>query len=121
VTPHGAVTTGELVQVRLNVTIDPDAPKGCYEVTDVLPSGLAPVVAPWTYYIDWDSRQFIPPYSVEGQRVSWCIDPEAPRKPLGYAARIVTPGTYRWEPAVVQSLQDPSIGAATELGAYVIR
>jgi uncharacterized protein YfaS (alpha-2-macroglobulin family) len=121
VAPDGAVDSGQLVRVRLDVTIDANAPDGCYEVTDLLPSGLAPVVATWDYFTDWDSRQFIPPYSVEGQRVSWCVDPEAPRKPLGYTARIVTPGTYLWEPALIQSLQDPTVGSATEAASYTIR
>jgi hypothetical protein len=121
VRPAATVPPGTLVQVRIRVTIDPNAPSGCYEVTDLVPSGLAPVVATWNYYGELDADdEFVRPYSVEGQRVSWCVDPKARRRPLGYSARIVTPGTYRWEPAVIQSLQEPSIGAATPPGSYVV-
>ena len=119
--PAETVQAGDLVQVRLRVSIAPNAPKGCYEVTDVLPSGLAPVVATWAPWVDSGADEFIRPYSVEGQRVSWCVNTGDRIRPLGYTARVVTPGTYRWEPAVVQSLQDPSIGSATPLGSYVIR
>lgn len=121
VRPAGSLPAATLVQVRLRVTIDPNAPGGCYEVTDLVPSGLAPIVATWDYYRSDSEQEFIQPYSVEGQRVSWCVDPKARPRPLGYVARVVTPGTYRWEPAVIQSVQEPSIGAATPLGSYVVQ
>lgn len=122
VRPAGSLPAATLVQVRLRVTIDPNAPSGCYEVTDLLPSGLAPIVATWDYWLESSSdAEFVRPYSVEGQRVSWCVDPKARPRPLGYVARVVTPGTYRWEPAVIQSVQEPSIGSATPLGSYVVQ
>jgi hypothetical protein len=45
------------------------------------------------------------PWRVEGQRVDFCVarDPKKPTQTLRYLARVVTPGTYRWEPALLQS------------------
>jgi hypothetical protein len=39
---------------------------------------------------------------------------------LGYSARVVTPGTYTWEPAVIQSVTAPSIGSSTPVISYTI-
>jgi uncharacterized protein YfaS (alpha-2-macroglobulin family) len=39
---------------------------------------------------------------------------------LGYSARVVTPGTYRWEPAVIQSVAAPSVGSSTPVESYTI-
>jgi uncharacterized protein YfaS (alpha-2-macroglobulin family) len=98
-------------------------PVGCYNVTDLLPSGLAPIAA----LPGWSDDPEVPrdataPYSADGQRVSWCVDPQISRNAkLAYRARVVTPGTYRWEPAVIQSTTAPSLGAATPASTYVIR
>jgi hypothetical protein len=85
-----------------------------------VPSGLAPVATP--LYGWGGDPQLIAPYEVEGQRVSWCVgrDPRRPTQRLGYAARVVTPGTYRWEPAVIQSLAAAELGASTEVTSYTI-
>ena len=39
---------------------------------------------------------------------------------LRYAARVVTPGTYRWEPAVIQSSIVPDHGMVLPAGKLVI-
>ena len=76
-------------------------------MTDRLPSGLAPLIR--TAQIDAESQPVaddaLAPYLVEGQRVAWGIGPPPTRREftLAYSARVVTPGTYRWEPATVQS------------------
>jgi hypothetical protein len=120
VTPAGTASVGQLVRVTIDLTIDRQAPRGCYQVTDLLPSGLAPVATTWAYWSEADDGVILP-YSVDGQRVSWCVDPRSLRRPLGYSARIVNPGAYRWEPAVIQSLQDPNIGSSTAPADYRIR
>jgi uncharacterized protein YfaS (alpha-2-macroglobulin family) len=107
------------------VSFGASAPKGCYQVTDLLPSGLAPVAA----LDDWQSQdadaartRVQMPYEVIGQRVSWCVDPTHGKSfTLGYSARVVSPGTYRWEPAVAQFGTAPTLGAATAEDSYTIR
>ena len=122
IAPAERAPADDLVGVTLNVSFGAGAPAGCYEVTDLVPSGLAPVIAPMGQW--WDGGggpQVIGPYAVEGQHVSWCVDPEMtdPIR-LSYSVRVVTPGTYTWEPAVIQSVAAPSIGSSTPATSYTI-
>jgi len=112
-----------LVKVRLRVDFDPTAPTGCWEVTDRTPSGLAPVASEAGWREDGQGEPgVIAPYEVAGQRVAWCLDPTKKRGyTLGYSARVVSPGTFTWEPAVVQSVAAPDVGATTPVTSYTIR
>lgn len=116
VSPTDHAPADALVRVTLDVTFDAEALEGCYQVTDLLPSGLSPVVATDS----WGDPDVITPYEVEGQRVSWCVGTDRATARLGYAARVVSAGTYRWEPAIVQHAAAPSIGASTPVATYTI-
>lgn len=122
VSPADHAPADDFVRVTLDVTFADGAPAGCYQVTDLVPSGLAPAVVPTGQW--WDGGggpRVIGPYAVEGQQVSWCVDPEMDEPiRLGYSARVVTPGTYRWEPAVIQSVAAPAIGSSTPAIAHTI-
>ncbi|HET9346777.1 MAG TPA: Ig-like domain-containing protein [Candidatus Limnocylindrales bacterium] len=106
VSPPGAIRSGDLVRVDIAVTFGPDASAGCHQVTDHVPSGLVPVgtVAAW---IDPDSEASLPdaglPYDQGGQLVQWCATPsvDRPTVQLRYYARVITPGAYVWQPAVI--------------------
>lgn len=70
------------------------------------PSGLAPM----EHYQDWSysdspAPSYVSPYAIEGQRVSFCVGPSTKSRTvkMRYFARIVTVGTFTWEPAVIQS------------------
>ena len=123
VTPDGSSGSTDIVHVRLEVSFGPQALLGCYDVTDTTPSGLAPLA--WTP--GWDevtngAGTVWYPWAVDGQRVSWCIDPLQGRRPvLTYSARVVSPGTYQWEPAIAQMAAASEIGAATATTTYTIR
>jgi hypothetical protein len=123
VTPADGAPDDHLVHVTLTVSFGAQAPGGCYRLTDLLPSGLAPVVAGAGWPDDEEEGQatVIGPYEIEGQRVSWCVSPQDPKHVYGYSARVVTPGTYRWEPAVVQSEAAPTLGSSTPATTYTIR
>ncbi len=124
VSPSGVIGTDDLVQIDLTVTFGRQAPKGCYQVTDLAPSGLMPIgsLAAW---IDSDSGgPALPagvtlPYAMTGQRVSFCAEPPSLAASttgsvaLRYYARVVTPGTYVWEPAIVESKTGPNWAAHT--------
>ncbi len=113
--PFPTVPGDAMVEVRLTATFGPQVVAGCYEVTDLVPSGLVPM----DYYRDWYSdssaptTSYISPHRIEGQRVSFCVWPSTkdrtqaetalPTVNMRYFARIVTAGTYTWEPAVIQS------------------
>jgi hypothetical protein len=106
-TPFPTVPGDAMVEVRLTATFGPQVVSGCYEVSDLVPSGLAPM----DYYRDWYSDSnapapsYVSPHRIEGQRVSFCVGPSTTSRTVNmrYFARIVTAGTYTWEPAVIQS------------------
>lgn len=116
VSPSGVIPAAGLVTVTLRVTFDRQAPRdACYQVTDFAPSGLAPTLFP-----AGGGGSYAEPYSVVGQRVDFCIDPARPL-PARYVARVVSPGTYSWEPAIVQSTVAAESLALTPATTITIR
>lgn len=126
-TPSGKIGAAALVIVDLTVRLGPKAPTGCHLVTDVVPSGLVPVghLRGWG---DPDEERPAPkgvefPYAQVGQRVSFCAD-RATNKGvvhLRYVARVVTAGTYTWEPTVVESRTATGRAALTPATVVTIR
>ncbi len=113
VQPTGTIPTDGLVVVDLTPTFGSLAVHGCYQVVDLVPSGLAPV-ARTDGWVGDDGT--IGPYSIVGQRVEFCAsnDPTVTRVwKMRYLARIVTPGDYTWEPAVIQLPDAPEAAAVT--------
>ena len=111
ITPAGRIGSTDTVVVTFAVTLGPNADDGCWQMTDLAPSGLAPI-ASWgrrDEEVDEEGgvvgRTHERPWRVVGQRVDFCVssDPRVPTQKLRYLARVVTSGTYRWEPAVLQS------------------
>ncbi|MBF8289286.1 MAG: hypothetical protein HW391_254 [Chloroflexi bacterium] len=123
VTPAADAPTTGLVRVTLGIIFDTKAPQGCWEVTDRAPSGLAPLAAERFWDGDQSSASWrSAPTDVSGQRVTWCVDPVRGRYvTLRYAARVVSAGTFTWEPAVIQSGEAPEVGATTPEVYYTIR
>ncbi len=106
VTPAGPVAPGQLVTVDLSVRFGAQALKGCTDVVDLAPSGLAPVAS----LAGWPAADEVPsdilrPYLIAGQRVAFCATPDPRRSEIRmrYYGRVVTPGTFAWEPATAQS------------------
>lgn len=101
VTPAGAIPPDAEIVVRIRVELGESPVPGCTLVTDLVPSGLAPVRTAMT----WRHRDETElPISIDGRRVTWCLGPDRdhPVRELAYAARVVTPGIYAWEPVLVQ-------------------
>ncbi len=94
-----------LVRVVINWNLSPQALDGCYQVSDLLPSGLKPItrygewVAPGTF-----EGQYLGAYQVDGQRVSFCVSKSSLKLPIVYYARVVGRGNYTAEPAIIQSM-----------------
>jgi hypothetical protein len=126
VSPAGVIRSSDLVEVTLKVDLGPAAVDDCYLVTEVAPSGLAPL----REGASWRQRggkktaatTGLRPWSVAGQQVSWCVwaDPKEPLQTLRYGARVVNPGSFRWEPAVVQSTRAPELIRLSEAGTIDI-
>jgi hypothetical protein len=100
--------------VTVAVKLGPAAIDGCYLVTEAAPSGLAPLRDSRSWRgggRDAGTKRVMQPWSIEGQRVSWCVWPDAKRpvQKLGYQARVVNSGSYRWEPTLVQAIDAPEL------------
>ena len=122
VTPATEVPEDRLVRVSIVVEFPGQAPGGCYRLTDLLPSGLAPLTSEGMWEGDEEEGTTgNSPYEVVGQRASWCASPDDHTKTYEYTARIVSPGTYLWEPAVIQSQAGPSLGNSTPPMTYTVR
>ena len=63
------------------------------------------------------------PFAQTGQRLSFCAENQNKDHvaELRYVARVITPGTYTWEPAVVESRTSANHAALTGSGTITIR
>jgi len=101
-TDPAAFQEGQLVQVFLTADFGPQALDGCYQLTDLLPSGLRPVTRAYA----WGLAPGVSyPYRVDGQRVSFCVSNDPQNRGASYWARVVSTGAYTAEPALIQSMQ----------------
>ena len=126
VNPANDAPDDRLVRVTITVNFGSQAVRGCYRLTDLVPSGLSPVARTGAWPGEDDEDEALPanvnwPYLASGQEVSWCASPEDQSHTYVYSARVVSPGTYRWEPAVLQFEIDPRIGASTPATLFTIR
>ena len=120
VEPAGTVTETDVVVVTLDVTIPYNAGDGCWSLVEIAPSGLAPVDPSG---MDRSAESgIVLPVAVDGQRVTFCLGPDKNQTDfrLRWAARVITPGTYTWEPAVLQSPVDPTVGVVLPPGTLTI-
>jgi hypothetical protein len=117
VTPKGPIAIDALVDVVITANVGDAARRGqCWLVSDYVPSGLVPIAAG---RVDSEEDEATPdpnvitPWRIEGQRVDFCAEPygDGVAKEMHYVARVVSPGTYRWESAVIQSSIVPEDGA----------
>jgi uncharacterized protein YfaS (alpha-2-macroglobulin family) len=124
-TPASPVPANALVQVVIELAVRGPSRTGDVEVIDLLPSGLAPLgsAAAWDAQLgDYD----LAPSRIEGQRIVFTVpfsaadddpDSQRPRVPgtfrLVYFARVVTAGTYAWQPAVARQATSPGLVAVT--------
>jgi hypothetical protein len=97
------LSEGDLVRITLAVQLGPQALDGCYQVSDLLPSGLKPITRPSRWGLGFASY----PYRIDGQRVSFCVSKGRfgrTRDPT-YFARVVSAGEYIAEPVIIQSMK----------------
>jgi hypothetical protein len=98
------IEEGDLVVISITYKLGPQAVDGCYQVSDLLPSGLKPITREYEWGITGTTSY---PYAIEGQRVSFCVYKQGRQWPLIYYARVIGKGTYVVEPAVIQSQKAP--------------
>lgn len=108
-----ALAENDTLLVKLEPTWQPTAPSGCYTVRDHVPAGLSPMVN--LFFYEWGIGDTWYPVEVDGNAVSFivCKPWNKDQKPetVTYRLRVVARGTYAAEPAVMQSIDAPSIAA----------
>ena len=130
--PTGApIPQDALVEVALDVSFGPQASGDCYQVTDLLPSGLKPVTRPAFLPASSGSGTLPPgppgnrpvvirPNLIDGQRVTFCVSRTGATH-FTYYARVTGPGTFAWEPAVMSARSTPSVAALSQASSVEIR
>ena len=120
IVPTSPIPRRAPVEVKLRVTFDDLALDRCYWVTDMVPSGLE-ATSRWLALGtgDYDSEAE-GPWWVDGSQVGFCACPRRGDAAKGisgdrtvelaYWARVVMPGTYRWESAIVHPAGAPNVG-----------
>lgn len=114
--PAGTIEGTATVIVTINVDLGSARLGECWRVVDIVPSGLAPIAAFGRLADENGNYGYDTPSRIDGQRVEFCAGYDTKRSAyaMRYVARVVTPGTYTWEPAVLQSMTDPSVGIVLE-------
>jgi hypothetical protein len=106
--PGNVYHDDSLVRIVIDWTLGPQALDGCYQVTDILPSGLKPITRLAAWRTDGSAeigQNGVVPYQVEGQRVSFCAGKGATQLPIVYYARVIGKGEYTAEAATIQSMR----------------
>ena len=120
-TPGSPVAADRIVLINLTATFAAQAPTGCYDVEEIVPSGLAPLSVGLG---EMGETGVAWPVSVVGQEVRFCAVNDAKTghsARLQYRARVVNAGTFAWEPAVMQLPGAPELLAVTSAGTLVVR
>ena len=109
----------DLIKISLPVSYSEISQDGCYQVSDLLPSGLKPITS--VYSLGLDSTNIWYPYEINGQKVSFCLGKGNKDNVINYYARVVSSGDYRAESALIQSLISPSVYNLSPSGTVSIK
>ncbi len=106
-TTKGSETTNfkqsDLIKVVITWNVASKALDGTYQITDYLPSGLKPIDNPTSMGIDPRSTDFNYMESDE-QKVTFFVNKDYKENTLTYYARVISPGTYKAESTIIQSV-----------------
>ena len=125
VRPSGQIGIADTVIVLIKLRRPPDDASGCLVVRDVAPSGLVPIMG--SGYSDDEDEDEVPstagPDRIVGQAVEFCVgadDTPGAQVTLRYAARVISPGRYLWEPTLLQLSDTPEVGTVVPATRIVI-
>lgn len=103
---------GDLIKVNVSYAFGKTAPDGLYLLTDILPAGLKIVETP--FYRGAGDNYTRYPILIDGQKVMFVVY-EKKNWTLNYYARIVNPGEFKAEPAIIQHMTSGIVyGASSE-------
>lgn len=111
----------EIVKVVITWDIGKQAIDGSYRITDFAPSGLKPIENPSAMGINPGSNE-ISYMETDGQKVTFYVGKDWEKKtPLTYYARVISPGTYKAESAIIQSVSSKDSLNFSDTGTVVIQ
>lgn len=134
VSPASPIAPNSLVRVSLDLLVAGPGRSGTVEVVDIVPSGLAALDGGQSGRTGCGQYD-VGPARVEGQRVVFVVSFRGVAEGddgethavvpgtfcLGYLARVVTAGTYAWQPAVARQIASPGLVAVTPAGVVELR
>jgi uncharacterized protein YfaS (alpha-2-macroglobulin family) len=104
----------DIIQIRIYPSFQAAAPDSAYQITDLLPSGLALMTNLFSRGGTYSCSEYYP-FEVDGQTVkfmlwkNWNKGDDCHQDYFSYYARVINPGVYKAESAVMQSLSAPSV------------
>jgi hypothetical protein len=120
-----AFKESDIIEIRIYPVFKAASPDSGYQVTDLLPSGLA--INTGLYYRgDNYSCSNYYPFDISGQTVKFYISkdylnsPNCGRDYFSYYARVINPGQYKAEPAIIQSLASSEVKNYTNADTITI-
>lgn len=93
----------DIVKVVITWNVASKALDGTYQITDYLPSGLKPIDNPISMGIDPQGTDFNY-MEADEQKVTFFVNKDYKDKTLTYYARVISPGTYKAESTIIQSV-----------------
>jgi len=93
----------DIVKVVITWNVGAKALDGTYQITDYLPSVLKPIDNPISMGVDININE-ISYMESDGQKVTFYVNKEQKDKTLTYYARVISPGTYKAESTIIQSV-----------------
>jgi hypothetical protein len=112
---------GNLIRIQLDYRLGQGTEDGCYQLTDLLPSGLraSTSTSDPVQMGPEEGRRY--PYAVVGQRVSFCVYADDGINKAVYYARVLNRGAFAAEPALLQSMLAPASLGVSAGDEVVIR
>jgi alpha-2-macroglobulin len=111
---------GDIIKVKMTVDLDQTLKGNTYQVTDFMPAGLKPVTSSWypdlmhSYgYGDFCANRTWYPDQISGNKVTFSISSfegcNGNQVTIQYYARVVSPGTFRADPALISADADRTV------------
>ncbi|MGI6423881.1 MAG: Ig-like domain-containing protein [Tepidanaerobacteraceae bacterium] len=98
--------SNDLIKINISYEFSPKAPDGPYFITDFLPSGLKIMERP--YYHGEGDHNTSYPVEIDGSKVTFAVY-EKKNRTLNYYARVVNPGAFKAESALMQHMKSGKI------------
>lgn len=105
---------GDIVEIRLYPRLSAQALSGNYQITDLLPSGLKLISNMYGRGLEYGCSTYYPD-QVNGQAIRFSLWQDWAKYScnkgdyIRYYARVIAPGTYGAEPALIQSEKSPAM------------